>query len=114
MHVALFLIGIATFAQFYSPGCLLPLIAADQGVTADGVALTISAATHGLALGVILWSDIGDATGRRPAMLIAISLASVFLVLSVVMPTFPLMLVMRYATSARGAAGSVRQRGNCW
>lgn len=96
LHIALLLIGIATFAQLYSPQGLLPLIAADQGVSADRAALMISAATLGLACGVIPWSYIGDAVGRRPAMLVAIGLACVFAMLSVVMPTFPLMLVMRF------------------
>lgn len=96
VHVALFLIGIATFAQLYSPQGLLPLISADLGVTADRAALMISAATLGLACGVIPWSYVGDAVGRRPAMLGATGLACVFAVLSVVMPTFPLMLAMRF------------------
>ncbi|MDV8001148.1 MFS transporter [Rhodococcus sp. IEGM 1408] len=96
LHIALFFLGIATFAQLYSPQGLLPLIAADQGVSADGAALMISAATLGLALGVIPWSYIGDATGRRPAMLVAISLACVFSVLAVVVPSFPMMLAMRF------------------
>ena len=66
--VSLFFIGVATFAQLYSPQGLLPLIATDQGVSADRAALMVSAATLGLALGVIPWSYIGDAVGRKPAM----------------------------------------------
>ncbi|WP_229658847.1 MFS transporter [Nesterenkonia cremea] len=99
--VALFFIGMATFAQLYSPQGLLPLIATDQGVSADRAALMVSAATLGLALGVIPWSYIGDAVGRKPAMLWAISLACLFAVLSAVTPMlfdawgFPLALIMR-------------------
>ncbi|WP_150460277.1 MFS transporter [Nesterenkonia ebinurensis] len=92
---ALFFIGVATFAQLYSPQGLLPLIAVDLGVTPDESALMISAATLGLALGVIPWSYIGDAAGRKQAMLAAISLACVFAVLTVAMPTFWLALTMR-------------------
>ncbi|MDO5493522.1 MAG: MFS transporter [Nesterenkonia sp.] len=94
--VALFFIGVATFAQLYSPQGLLPLIAADQGVTADSASLMISAATLGLALGVIPWSYIGDSRGRKPAMLAAVSLACLFALASVMMPTFELTLVMRF------------------
>lgn len=100
LHIALFFIGVATFAQLYSPQGLLPLIADDQGVTADRAALMISAATLGLALGVIPWSYIGDAVGRRPAMVFGVGLACVFAVLSVVMPSFPLALVMRFLEGA--------------
>ncbi|WP_238385065.1 MFS transporter [Nesterenkonia muleiensis] len=94
--VALFFIGVATFAQLYSPQGLLPLIAGDQSVTADQAALMVSAATLGLAIGVIPWSYIGDAMGRKPAMLMAISLACIFAILTVLMPTFSLALAMRF------------------
>lgn len=94
--MALFFIGVATFAQLYSPQGLLPLIAEDQRVTPDQAALMISAATLGVALGVIPWSYIGDAVGRKQAMLVAISLACVFAVLTVVMPSFSLALGMRF------------------
>lgn len=94
--VALFFVGVATFAQLYSPQGLLPVIAVDQGVSADSAALMISAATLGLALGVIPWSYVGDACGRKKAMVWAVVLACVFAVLTVIMPTFPLALGMRF------------------
>lgn len=94
--VALFFIGVATFAQLYSPQGLLPVIAVDLGVSPDQAALMISAATLGLALGVIPWSYIGDAMGREQAMLTAISLACLFAILTVLMPSFHLALVMRF------------------
>lgn len=94
--VALFFIGVATFAQLYSPQGLLPVIAEDLAVSPDQAALMISAATLGLALGVIPWSYIGDAMGRKQAMLLAISLACVFAALTVAMPSFGLALVMRF------------------
>lgn len=96
LHLALFCIGVATFAQLYSPQGLLPLIASDQQVGADRAALMVSAATLGLACGVIPWSYIGDAVGRRPAMLAAIGLATVSAVLAVAMPGIPAMLAMRF------------------
>ncbi|WP_022873547.1 MFS transporter [Nesterenkonia alba] len=94
--VALFFIGVATFAQLYSPQGLLPLIATDYGVTADRAALMISAATLGLALGVIPWSYIGDAVGRKPAMGWAISLACLCAVLVVLVPGFWAAITLRF------------------
>ncbi|WP_258935230.1 MFS transporter [Nesterenkonia pannonica] len=93
---ALFFIGVATFAQLYSPQGLLPLIAAEQGVTADQAALMVSAATLGLALGVIPWSYVGDRVGRRPAMGWAISLACIFAVVVVLVPGFWPVLIVRF------------------
>ncbi|RJN32119.1 MFS transporter [Nesterenkonia natronophila] len=94
--VALFFIGVATFAQLYSPQGLLPVIASDQGVSADQAALMVSMATLGLALGVIPWSYLGDAYGRKKAMLWAVILACLFAALTILMPTFPLALMMRF------------------
>ena len=46
---ALFLAGVATFSQLYSPQGLLPLISSDLQVSAADAALTVSTATLGLA-----------------------------------------------------------------
>ena len=100
LHLALLAIGIATFAQLYSPQGLLPLIAGEQQVSPDSAALMISAATLGLACGVIPWSYIGDAVGRRPAMLAAIGLACGCAVLALIMPTFGTTLGLRFLEGA--------------
>lgn len=64
MLVALVCAGIATFAQLYSPQGVLQMISADLSIRAEQSALTISAATLGLALAVVPWSFIGDRIGR--------------------------------------------------
>jgi predicted MFS family arabinose efflux permease len=51
--IALCFAGVATFAQLYSPQGILPLVARDLHVTAAQSALLISAATIGLAVGVL-------------------------------------------------------------
>ncbi len=65
---ALFCAGIATFAQLYSPQAVLPLISADLHIGAADAALTISASTIGLAIGVIPWSTVADRIGRVRAI----------------------------------------------
>lgn len=94
--LALFLAGLATFSQLYAPQGLLPLISADLGVSASSAALTVSAATLGLALSVIPWSYAGDRWGRLPAMGWAVLLACFFSVSSLLAPTFELMLGLRF------------------
>jgi hypothetical protein len=74
----LFFAGVATFAQLYSPQAALPLIAADLKIGAADAALIISAATIGLAIGVIPWSVAADRFGRVRAMSIAVTAATVF------------------------------------
>lgn len=88
----MFCAGVATFAQLYSPQAVLPLIARDMGTGAAHAALTISAATVGLALGVIPWSALADRIGRVQAMTISITAATVLGLVVPLAPTVPLLL----------------------
>src|SRR6476619_6538748 len=74
---ALFCAGVATFAQLYSPQAVLPLISSDLGIGAATAALTISASTIGLAIGVIPWSTLADRIGRVRAISISVTVATV-------------------------------------
>ncbi|MHA3024587.1 MFS transporter [Mycobacterium sp. BMJ-28] len=94
---ALFCAGVATFAQLYSPQAVLPLIAADLGTGAAHAALTVSAATVGLALGVIPWSVLADRIGRVQAMTVSVSAATVLGLLVPFAPSAPLLLGGRLA-----------------
>ncbi|WP_193762977.1 MFS transporter [Micrococcus sp. FDAARGOS_333] len=93
----LFLAGIATFAQLYSPQGLLPLVAADLQVTSHEAALLVSAATAGLALSVIPWSFASDRWGRRRAIAVSMVSACVFAVAGALATAFPLLLALRFA-----------------
>jgi predicted MFS family arabinose efflux permease len=95
MLAALIMAGIGTFAQLYSPQAVLPEIALDFGVDATASALTISAATVGLAVGVIPWSLVGDRIGRVRAMSVSLSAATVLGILAPLLPWFPAMLAAR-------------------
>lgn len=97
---ALLCAGIATFAQLYSPQGVLPQIAADLGTTADRAALTVSAATLGLALAVVPWSFVGDRFGRLRSMIVAVVGATVLGLLSAWAPTFELVLALRLLEGA--------------
>lgn len=92
--------GIATFAQLYSPQGVLPDIASDLGTSADGAALTVSAATLGLALAVVPWSFAGDRFGRLRAMVVAVACATVLGLVSAWAPTFEVVLVLRLLEGA--------------
>jgi len=91
----LFFAGVATFAQLYSPQAALPLIAADLKIGAADAALVVSAATIGLAIGVIPWSVVADRIGRVRAMSIAVTAATVFGLLVPFATSFPLLLTGR-------------------
>lgn len=92
--------GMATFAQLYSLQGVLPELAAGMGISASSAALTVSAATLGLAVAVIPWSAAADRFGRLPVMRAAI-LAAVVLGLAVPLsPTLPVLLVLRFLEGA--------------
>ena len=93
---ALFCAGVATFAQLYSPQAVLPLISADLRVGAANAALTVSASTIGLALGVIPWSTLADRIGRVKAMSISISVATIVGLCVPFTPTYQLLLAGRF------------------
>jgi len=75
--IGLFFAGVATFAQLYSIQALLPQVATDLRVSPSTAALTISAATLGVAAAVIPWSLVADRIGRVQAMAIGIITATV-------------------------------------
>nr|WP_206542987.1 MFS transporter [Microbacterium testaceum] len=75
--VGLFFAGVATFAQLYATQAVLPALAGDTGSGPAGAALTVSAATLGLAAAVIPWSLWADRIGRVPVMGIGLVVATV-------------------------------------
>lgn len=93
---ALFCAGVATFAQLYSPQAVLPLISRDMAGGAAHAALSISAATIGLAVGVIPWSMVADRVGRVRAMSVSVTIATVLGLLVPFAPTYELLLSGRF------------------
>jgi YNFM family putative membrane transporter len=93
--IGLFCAGVATFAQLYSPQAALPLIAKDLGVDAASSALVVSAATIGLAIGVIPWSVAADRFGRVRSMSVAVVAATALGILVPFAPSFGLLLTGR-------------------
>ncbi len=84
--LALFFAGIATFAQLYSVQGVLPLVSRDLGATPAEAALTVSAATIGLAFGVLPWSWAADRWGRLPVMKLSLVAA---VIAGIVVPFCP-------------------------
>lgn len=93
--VALLCAGVATFAQLYSPQPVLPLISRGLTVPPADAALTVSAATMGLALGVLPWSWAADRYGRLPMMKVALVAAAAAGLVVPLLPTFHLILAAR-------------------
>ena len=95
--IALVCAGIATFAQLYSPQGILPEVAGALRITPDQSALLISAATIGLAAGVLPWSWVADRIGRLNAMNCSVVAATVLGFAVIACPSFGGILALRVA-----------------
>ena len=106
--IGLFFAGIATFAQLYSAQAVLPQISADLSVGPATAALSVSAATLGLALAVIPWSVVADRVGRVPAMATGVLTATVIGLVAPLSGEITVLLALRFAEGvALGAVPAV-------
>ncbi|MFE7313900.1 MFS transporter [Streptomyces sp. NPDC057555] len=95
MSFALFAAGVATFALLYSTQALLPAISADLDVPPDQASWTVSAATFGLALGVIPLSALSERFGRRTLMTASLTVAAVLALLVPFAPSLGTLIALR-------------------
>lgn len=93
--VALFGAGTAAFAQLYAPQSVLPDAARELATSASATALLVSAATLGLAVGVLPWAWVADRVGRVRAMTFAMLGATAVGLAVPFAPTFGLMVAGR-------------------
>lgn len=93
--VALFGAGTAAFAQLYAPQSVLPDAARELATSASATSLLVSAATLGLAVGVLPWAWVADRVGRVRAMTFAMLGATTVGLAIPFAPTFGLMVAGR-------------------
>ncbi|MFF9645452.1 MFS transporter [Kitasatospora aureofaciens] len=100
-NLALFAAGIATFVLLYSTQGLLPALSADLDLTPGQASWTASAATLGLALGLLPASALSDRYGRTAVMTASILAASA---LAVALPFAPDLTTLVALRVVQGAA----------
>ncbi|WP_228718366.1 MFS transporter [Kitasatospora acidiphila] len=100
-NLALFAAGIATFVLLYSTQGLLPLLAADLSLTPGQASWTASAATLGLALGLLPASALSDRFGRTAVMTGSMAAASL---IAVALPFAPDLTTLVALRAIQGAA----------
>ncbi|WP_236541837.1 MFS transporter [Spiractinospora alimapuensis] len=93
--------GIATFAQLYAVQAVLPGLAEGFDASASTVALTVSFATGGLAMFVLVWSGAADRFGRVPVMTTALVVSTVLGLVAPIAPDITTLMVIR---ALQGAA----------
>lgn len=90
--------GFSTFSLLYSVQPLLPLFAAQFGLTAEGASLAVSLATGPLAIGILFAGFVSDRVGRRPLMIAAMFAAGALTLAAAVVPGWSGLLVLRFMT----------------
>ena len=95
LSLALFAAGLATFAELYSTQPVLPDLAARFTLSPASSALSVSAATLGLGVALLVVGPVTERIGRTPLMHASLAASSVVGVLCAVAPTWPLLLGLR-------------------
>ncbi|WP_291793604.1 MFS transporter [Brevibacterium sp.] len=96
IEIGLLMAGLATFTLLYSTQAILPYFSRDYGITPSAAALSVSAATAGLGIGLIVAVPVSERIGR--VRLIRASLTAAALVAFAVafVPSWPLFLAARF------------------
>src|SRR4051794_32526545 len=93
--LAIFLAGVAVFAMLYETQVLLPELARSFGVSSAAATLSVSCATAGLAVGLLVLGPLSDRRGRPAILPPGLVAATVLAALLIVVPTWPLLLGLR-------------------
>ncbi len=93
--LSFFMAGLATFALLYFVQPILPLLSADFNVSPATASLSLSLSTGLMALGLLITGPISDAVGRKNVMVVALSCAALFTLLSSVMQSWQGILIAR-------------------
>jgi MFS transporter, YNFM family, putative membrane transport protein len=92
---ALFAGALATYASLYTTQPLLPLLSESLQITPAQASLTVSVATAGLAVALLVAGPLADSLGRKAVMAFALVATGVTGVLAAFAPTFGSLLAVR-------------------
>ncbi|RZT15355.1 YNFM family putative membrane transporter [Kribbella sp. VKM Ac-2569] len=95
LSVALFAAGLATFALLYSTQPLLPQLVDAFHISPSQSAFSVSFATFGLGLALLIAGPASEVLGRTNLMRWSVAATSVFALLSAFAPTWHLLLALR-------------------
>jgi YNFM family putative membrane transporter len=93
--LALFAAGVATFALLYSTQAVLPELAAAFGVTPAQSAWSLSAATIGLGLALLVTGPLSEKVGRTRLIHLSLAVSALVGLACAVAPGWPALLALR-------------------
>ncbi|MEU0095493.1 MFS transporter [Kribbella sp. NPDC006257] len=95
LSIALFAAGLATFAMLYSTQALLPELAQEFHVSPGESAFTVSLATLGLGIALLVAGPLSEVVGRTKLMRWSVAIAAGIAVLCTFAPNWPTLLAFR-------------------
>ncbi|GAA0583720.1 MFS transporter [Paractinoplanes ferrugineus] len=95
VSLALFAAGVATFALLYSTQALLPELAGTFGVSPAHSAWSLSIATMGLGVALLIAGPLSERIGRTRLIHFSLALAGVVGLAGAIAPTWPALLALR-------------------
>ncbi|WP_235843815.1 MFS transporter [Morganella psychrotolerans] len=93
--LSFFMVGLATFALLYFVQPILPLLSEDFAVSPAQASLSLSLATGFMAVGLLITGPISDAVGRKNVMVVALTCAALFTLLSAFTTSWAGILIVR-------------------
>lgn len=93
--LSFFTVGLATFALLYFVQPILPMLSEDFNISPATASLSLSLSTGLMALGLLITGPISDAIGRKNVMVIALTSAALFTLLSAFMQSWQGILIAR-------------------
>jgi YNFM family putative membrane transporter len=94
--LGLFFVGLGTFSLLYATQPLLPELARDFSVSEGQSALSISVATLGLAIALLIAGPLSEVVGRIPLMRGSLALSSLMGLASALAPGWNALLALRF------------------
>jgi MFS transporter, YNFM family, putative membrane transport protein len=95
ISLALFAAGVATFALLYSPQALLPELAAAFRITPASSTWSLSIATIGLGVALLITGPLSERVGRTRLVHLSLTLSAVTGLACAAAPTWPVLLGLR-------------------
>jgi len=95
--VALFAAGVTTFAALYSTQALLPLLSLRFRVSPGQATLSVSLATAGIAIGLVLAGPLSERVGRTAVMHASLAASALLGIACTLAPTWHVLLGLRSA-----------------
>lgn len=93
--LSFFTVGFATFVLLYFVQPILPMLSEDFNISPATASLSLSLSTGLMALGLLITGPISDAIGRKNVMVIALTCAALFTLLSSIMQSWQGILIAR-------------------